>query len=116
MRNYSVKKISRYTNSLHRAIKEFFIGSVIFLAFVVSTGFVVSETETKYRMNGIVDSVSGNEIVIEDSTGNLWLITGDKFQVGEKVRVTFFTNFTDYTREDDEIVKVKRLDKSNTKW
>ena len=109
------KKINRRTNRIQSAIRDFFVGLAFFFTFIFVVGFTTSECETKYRMDGTVYSVTGEEIIIEDSTGNLWLLFDDGFQVGEKVRVTFFNNYTDYTREDDEILKVKRLDKSKTK-
>jgi hypothetical protein len=52
-----------------------------------------------------------NETVIVDATGNVWSIDAtDEFNEGDTVKMKFYTNHTDYTREDDAIVKIKRVD------
>ena len=82
----------------------FFVGAVIIALSIVGT------YETHYTMNGVVVASIGDEILVEDNTGNQWTFTGDGYIMGDKVRLTFFTNGTDSNRKDDEIVKVKVID------
>lgn len=44
-----------------------------------------------------------------DPCGYLWDVTDTDYVEGEIVKVSFFDNFTDFDRTDDEITKVKRV-------
>ena len=69
----------------------------------------VNYYETHYTMNAIVIGVEDNKILIEDDTNNLWEFIGDNYQLNDIVSVTFYTNYTDNTREDDEVTKVRTI-------
>lgn len=53
-----------------------------------------------------VIAIEDDEIIIEDNTHNIFAFVGNEYKVNDKVKVTFFNNYTD-TRTDDEITKVK---------
>jgi hypothetical protein len=67
--------------------------------------------QSYYTQYGQIYVCDINETVIVDATGNIWAIDAtDEFNEGDTVKIKFYTNHTDYTREDDAIVKIKRVD------
>ena len=99
-------KNTRGDKTIHRFIDDVKMIMIIFVVFFLVPGFV-GAVETHYTMESTVIETTANEIVVEDKTGNVWSFEGDVYQVGEEVRVVFFTNYTDNTRNDDIIVRVK---------
>ena len=84
-----------------------------FLLAIIICMFVVfaSHELNYYDMNGIVYADEGNALVLLDNTGNLWEIDyTDTLKVGDKVKITFYTNSTDSERIDDEIAAVIKKD------
>lgn len=57
-----------------------------------------------------VYSVEGNTTLFIDPCGYLWEVNDNNYVEGEAVKVYFHDNFTETTREDDIIKKVKRVD------
>ena len=80
---------------------------IMLVCFAVVPGFA-GYVDTHYTMTCEVDSVKGEVVTVLDKTGNLWNFYGDGFRKGDRVKVTFFTNTTDNTRYDDEIIKVEK--------
>ena len=76
--------------------------------FVFMTVFVKAY-ETHYSMNAIVIGVENDKVLIEDDTNNIWEFEGIDYKINDVVAVIFYTNGTDYTREDDEIIKARVL-------
>ena len=72
---------------------------------------VAGSIETTYTMKAEVVESSATLATLKDTTGNLWevynLQDDNCLTVGQKVKVTFHSNFTDSTREDDIIEKVR---------
>ena len=68
---------------------------------------IAGTIETTYTMNAEIVGISGDLVLLEDSTGEIWEFYGEGFHVGDNVKVRFFTNYTDNTRYDDEVEKVK---------
>lgn len=84
--------------------KIFYVVAVLFLVF----GFVfVSRYTNTYSMRGVVTSVQGQIVTLTDETRNVWQISSEGFKKGDRVRIRWFNNTTDMTREDDEIINVK---------
>ena len=98
LRNRKLRKIAT-------AIIEWVLFALCFLVVPGIAGFA----ETHYSHTAIVSEVDGDEILIEDSTGNLWEYEGEGYKVGDKLKVTFYTNLTDNTKRDDIITKIKRM-------
>ena len=94
-----------------RTIKriEIFLEILLFLLMFVGVPCLISEVENHYKMTGYVIETNNDEILIEDITGNIWAIFDGDFHVGDKVRVTFFNNYTDNKRVDDEIIEVVKI-------
>jgi len=83
------------------------VGCAVCLLFIVC--FVwFSYIESHYTRKGEIVELDEcmDIVVIEDTTGNLWECFDDteKFNVGDKVIVKMFTNYTDDKIEDDEII------------
>jgi hypothetical protein len=57
-----------------------------------------------------VYSVEGNTTLFIDPCGYLWEVNDNNYVEGETVKVYFHDNFTETTRKDDIIKKVKRVD------
>ena len=90
-------------------IHTIFYSTMFFLLLFVGGG-IVGGMETHYSMKGIVLSSSANEVFVRDGSGEEWSFYGDEYKKGENVKITFYTNGTDNKREDDEIVKVEKID------
>lgn len=87
------------------------LGCVFFMAVVFSALCIVGNYETHYTTDGVIKATSANKILVEDKSGNEWYFEGDGYMMGDNVRLTFFTNGTDRNRKDDELIKVKVIDK-----
>lgn len=90
-------------------IHTIFYGTMLFLLLFVGGG-IVGGMETHYSMKGIVLSSSADEVIVRDGSGEEWSFYGDGYKKGENVKITFFTSGTDNKRQDDEIVKVEKID------
>ena len=88
-----------------RVLKEI-VEAIIVLALVLAPPIIGGTIQTTYTMTAEVVSADYGTIAIVDETGELFAFCGDGFSVGDKVKVRFNTNFTDSTREDDEVRKV----------
>ena len=83
-------------------------GTLFFLLVFVGGG-IVGGMETHYSMKGTVLSSSADEVIVRDGSGEEWSFLGDGYRKGENVEITFYTNGTDNKRQDDEIVKVEKI-------
>lgn len=65
--------------------------------------------EATYTMKAEVYSINGNEITLEDITGNLFSYYGDtdNLYIGQTCKIKFDHNGTESNREDDIILSVK---------
>lgn len=80
---------------------------VILVALLGTTGYV----ETHYDTVAEVLSNDGDSVLLVDGAGYVWEVTDrPDLTEGSFVKIKFFNNTTDYTREDDEIVKITLLD------
>jgi hypothetical protein len=78
----------------------------VILGLLVASGYL----DTHYDTVAEVLSVDDTETLFVDGAGYVWGVYDTDFRKGEFVRLYFDNNTTDYTRNDDKIVKVKRLD------
>lgn len=77
------------------------IGGAILLATTFLVGSIVGH---HYKQDCTVFAVCGDEVLFEDTTGNIWEYETDtELEVGDKV-VVFFDDRNTSTRKDDEIV------------
>ena len=97
-KNKNVKKENKITSVI-----QFVLFATIF---IIVPGFV-GRLENIYTMKATVTQIQGEEIIVEDSTGNVWAFSGNGYLEGDKLQLTFDTNYTDNNRLDDEIIKAK---------
>ena len=72
---------------------------------------IIADTyQSYYTQYGEVYLCDVNETLIVDATGNIWSVHDTELNKGDTVKIKFYTNHTDYTREDDKIIKIKRVD------
>ena len=100
----------RMSNTMYKTVTNVVTITLIILCFVIApsiTGWI----DTHYTMTCEVNEINGDIITVIDGTNNLWDFCGEGFHKGDRVKVTFFNNTTDHTRYDDEIVKIKKIEK-----
>ena len=101
-RNYKKKLV-------HNMIKK--AKATIFALFLICT-FLFASGSDFYDETGLIER-KGVFYEVEDkqyiftTDGNYWEVTGTNFHNGDKVRVKFFTNWTDNV-EDDEIREIHK--------
>ena len=86
-------------------MKKKYIIDIIIL-FILLIGFHMDAT---YTMKANIYSINGNEITLEDITGNLFSYYGDtdNLHIGQACKVKFDHNGTENNRKDDIILSVK---------
>ena len=82
------------------------VGIIVFLVLPA----IADTYQSYYTQYGEVYLCDINETLIVDATGNIWSVYDKDLNEGETVKMKFYTNHTDYTREDDEIISIKRVD------
>lgn len=94
---------------MKKSIKNFVVMCVA--VFMLIGAPIIADTyQSYYTQYGEVYLCDINETLIIDATGNIWSVYDTELNEGETVKMKFFTNHTDYTREDDKIVSIKRVD------
>lgn len=89
-------------------MKNAIYGTLIIVGFILLMG-IAGNLDSHYRMTAEVIKVEDNLVYYEDTTGNVWLEKTDGYNVGDNVKIKFHTNYTDGTRKDDRIEKVKKF-------
>ena len=90
-------------------IKNIFMGTLAII-FIVGLLAVGGYVDTHYTTVAEVYAVDETGTTFVDGAGYLWGVTDTDFHKGDFVKLYFDNNTTDYTRNDDIIVKVKILD------
>lgn len=80
------------------------------MAFIISILVIGGYGDTHYTTTAIVSTVDDSGTTFVDGAGYVWAVYDTCYEKGQFVELKFYNNTTDYTREDDEIVKVKILD------
>ena len=85
-------------------IKKFLLATTL-----ISTLILGCHLDATYKMDATVYSINGNEITLEDVTGNLFSYYGDtdNLHIGQTCKIKFDHNGTESNREDDIILSVK---------
>ena len=85
------------------------VQGVLFLLLIVLALGIAGNIETHYnRKDCVVVEVKEDLVTVEDSYGHLWEYYAETpIEVGTKVDLRIYTNCTDETNTDDEIVKVR---------
>lgn len=77
---------------------------IVFAILVAIVGYV----ECHYTQDATITALEEDgEVVLVDARGEEWSFFGDGYEVGQKVKVTFYTNHTDGCIYDDVVYIVK---------
>lgn len=81
----------------------------IILILCLSVLLIGCHLDATYTMKANIYSINGNEITLEDITGNLFSYYGDtdNLHIGQTCKVKFDHNGTENDRKDDIILSVK---------
>lgn len=82
------------------------VKNIVFVVCIISILLFGGIIDTRYTMTGTVIDVKGNNVIVEDTTHNMWEFCDDNFEIGQKVKIRFYNNGTD-DRFDDVIIRVK---------
>ena len=85
------------------------INAIIFISVLLIVLGIAGNIESHYKITAEVVKVENGSVFYEDVTGNIWEEKTDGYEVGDMVKIKFYNNHTDSTREDDVIEKVKKL-------
>lgn len=78
--------------------------ATVFATLVAMVGYV----ECHYTQDATITALEGNdEVVFVDARGEEWSFFGKGYEVGQEVRVTFYTNHTDRYIYDDVVYIVR---------
>ena len=91
------------------SVKEVVLSLLFMVCLFIFIPGIAGGMETHYKMEGVVKEVSEKTTLLQDKSGNEWVVEDCSFKKGDKVIITFFTNYTDSNREDDEIVNVEKV-------
>ena len=95
--------------NLKRFVVELFMVFVLLMVLLLLPA--IGETyQHNYTQVCDVYLVDDTTTVFIDPVGYLWEVNDTDYVEGETVKLYFHDNFTEYTREDDIIKKVKRVD------
>lgn len=104
------KVMSRIRQNRRSKRKECVInGCIYLLVAIVLYGLMgaINYIETHYNRVAIVTECKDDNVTVEDKQGNLFAFEGDGFKVGDEVVLEMYTNHTDNTIKDDEILNAK---------
>jgi len=88
-------------------LKKYVKYAVVFMVCALMLG-IVGYNDTHDTRQGYVVSVNDNDdVVIEDTTGNVWSINESGYEVGQRVTMKMCNNGTIDNVTDDTITNVK---------
>lgn len=94
---------------MKKSISKFLVACVaVFM--LIGMPIIADTYQSYYTQYGEVYLCDINETLIVDATGNIWSVYDTELNEGDTVKIKFYTNHTDYTREDDKIIKIKRVE------
>ena len=80
---------------------------VMLFALLIAGGLA----DTRYNTTAKVYSQENDVTLLVDGAGYVWAVMDrPDLTIGDFVTIYFDNNCTDYTRKDDKILKIKRLD------
>lgn len=109
-----MKEVKAILLTINDILNNTVLGGIItmgILTAIIISGLVVFNGSVQYNQYATCTVTDINETVFVDATGNVWSIDAtDEYEEGDTVVITFDDNGTDYTREDDIIVKINKAE------
>lgn len=90
-------------------VKEFFMGLLV-IVFILGVCMIGGYLDTHYTCQADVYEVYDDSTVFIDGAGYLWEVYDIDYHKGQSVKIKFSNNCTDYTRNDDIILGVTKID------
>ena len=88
-------------------MKTTIVGFILMTTILIIAPSITGYIETHYTREAKVTEVTGKNIIVEDTTDNVWSFEGSGFIVGDKVTLKMDNSCTD-SIYDDVIVKVEK--------
>ena len=105
MSKYNLTTKKRFCNP---AFVKYIKMIITIIIFIILTPILLGNSDNYYKMDGKITAVNFDEVICEDTTGNVWsFFAEDGYKTGQKVIITFYDNETTATRKDDYIENVK---------
>lgn len=109
-----MKEVKAIAVTINDILNNTILGGIItmgILTSIIISALVVFNGSIQYNQYATCTVTDINETVFVDATGNVWSIDAtDEYSEGDTVVITFDDNGTDYTREDDIIVKINKAE------
>ena len=80
--------------------------TIVFILLVLA---ISGYADTRYSTRAQVLSVNNTSTLFVDTAGYVWEVSDTNYTKGQSIMLYFYNNTTDYTREDDIIVKIKPI-------
>ena len=88
-------------------MKKTIVGFILMTTILIIAPSITGYIETHYTREAEVTEVTGKNVIVEDTTNNVWSFKGEDFTVGDKVTLEMDNSCTD-SIYDDVIVKVEK--------
>lgn len=109
-----MKEVKAILLTINDILNNTVLGGIItmgILTAIIISGLVIFNGSVQYNQYATCTVTDINETVFVDATGNVWSIDAtDEYDEGDTVVITFDDNGTDFTREDDIIVKINKAE------
>ena len=109
-----IKEIKAITVMFNDILNNTILGGIITMSILTSiiiSALVMFNGSIQYNQYATCTVTDINETVFVDATGNVWTIDAtNEYNEGDTVIITFDDNNTDYTREDDIIIEIKKAE------
>jgi hypothetical protein len=109
-----IKEIKAIAVMFNDILNNTILGGIItmgILTSIIISALVMFNGSIQYNQYATCTVTDINETVFVDATGNVWAIDAtDEYNEGDTVVITFDDNGTDYTREDDIIIEIKKAE------
>ena len=88
-------------------MKKTIVGFILMATMLIIAPSITGYIETHYTREAKVTEVTGKNIIVEDTTNNVWSFEGSGFTVGDKATLEMDNSCTD-SIYDDVIIKVEK--------
>lgn len=88
-------------------MKKTIVGFILMTTILIIAPSITGYIETHYTREANVTEVAGENVIVEDTTNNVWSFEGEGFTIGDKVTLKMDNSCTD-SIYDDVIVKVEK--------
>ena len=113
MNNYATNPNEKLTHRQYAVLNILVIFFILTLMVSIIAAYRSCEEVESVSYDTVADvlSTENNEVLMVDGAGDVWAVSArPDLNEGDFVRIYFDDNGTDYTKRDDVIVKLEKLD------